>query len=232
MELLYKSYSHKVNDVSDQGIVDIYVNAYGNEDADGDISATGSFNKTAAEQKDRMRHLINHDKYNPDRLAGFPIELHPEDPVGFRVLSKMNLKKQSIRDVFEDYKMFADHNKSLEHSIGYKIIKRSESEPKMVTEYKVGEYSTITFHAANPLTPMVGFKSLQTPEEIIETLEFFNLLLKKANYSDEKFIKIEQTVKSLNDTVSSLAEPRKHSEPKTLAEIIRASTAKVQNMNL
>ena len=225
---LTKSYSQKINGVDSKGEVDIYVNAYGNEDNDGDISAPGSFTKTAKEQKSRMRHLINHEKRDPSYLAGFPLEIMPDDSHGLRVISKLNLKKQSIRDLWEDYKLFAEHDLSLEHSIGYKAMKRSQSDPRVITEYAMGEYSTITYRAANEQTPLNGMKSFNDIVGAIQTLE---LMLRKGNYSDTKFIEIENSVKALTETLNSLMEPQLHSKP-TFAEEIKASTERILKLKL
>ena len=62
--MLFKSYSNIVQDVDqksgNEGIVTIYVNAFGNEDRDGDISAPGSFNKTIKENFANIKHFLDH----------------------------------------------------------------------------------------------------------------------------------------------------------------------------
>ena len=70
MEIINKSIVTKTNDVDEQGRVVIAVNAIGNEDADGDISMPGSFNKTLKEDFNRLKWFLNHD---PTILLGIMI---------------------------------------------------------------------------------------------------------------------------------------------------------------
>lgn len=107
----------RTNDVDEKGIVTVAVNGIGIQDADGDISAKGSFNKTLKENFSRVKWLYNHDK---GLLLGCPIEGKEID--GNLVMTgAINLKKQIGRDVLEDYKLYAEYGKTLEHSIGAKL---------------------------------------------------------------------------------------------------------------
>ena len=179
MEHLFKNFEYQIKSLDEpKGIVQMYVNAFNNKDADGDISAPGSFKKTIKENFNRIKHLLNHDTW---QLLGLPLEMK-EDDFGLLVTSQMNIKKQLVKDVFEDYKLFADHNRSLEHSIRVEALKRDPEDEAIVKEWRLWEYSTLYSWGANAKTPMVSIKSLDDLE----------LMIKKGHYSDEKSRQIEE----------------------------------------
>ena len=172
-----------------KGIVQMYVNAFDNMDSDGDISAKGSFKKTIKENFDRIKHLLNHDtRY----LLGLPIEMK-EDDFGLLVTSQMNVHKQLVKDVYEDYKLFAEHNRTLEHSIRVWAVKRDPNDERIVKEWQLWEYSTLYGWGANSETPLVNLKSLDDLE----------LMIHEGNYSDEKGKKIEQLYEQLKRLMQS-----------------------------
>jgi hypothetical protein len=59
------------------------------------------------------------------------------------IVSKMNLNKQIGRETFEDYKLYAECGKTLEHSIGVKAVRRDVNDPAHVKEWFLGEASTL-----------------------------------------------------------------------------------------
>jgi HK97 family phage prohead protease len=184
-----------------EGVVEIVVNAFDNEDSDGDISVRGSFAKTIQENGKRIRHFLNHDW---TKLIGVPLELVEKD-VGLVARSKLNMNKQLGRDVFEDYRLYHEAGKSLEHSIGVQPVKRDDSDNRYVLEWKLYEYSTLYGWGANSQTPMLSMKNLD--KEIVQ------MMLEKGKYSDERFKFLETINKALKaepsgDTLSD--EPLKH----------------------
>jgi len=198
----------EIKDVDEKkGIVTMYVNAYDNEDSDGDISVKGSFKKTIKENFDRIKHLLNH---NTQQLLGLPLEML-EDDFGLLVTSQMNLKKQLVKDVFEDYRLFAEHNRTLEHSIRVQAVKRDSTDEKKVLEWKMWEYSTLYGWGANPETPLVNIKDLSDLE----------LMINEGNYSEERGRQIENLynkLKALMKPENTLYEPPSTSG-KSLLEI-------------
>jgi phage FluMu protein Com len=184
--LVTKDFSSTVKDVSDEGIVSIYVNKFNNVDSSGEISDPKSFNKTIADGISRIKHLKDHDQH---KLLGLPIEIIP-DSFGLLVKSAMNLKKDMVRDVFEDYKFFANYNRTLEHSIGTVIVKQvPDGQYKRNMEYALFEYSTLSFLGANPETPLVSLKN----DNNFQQLQFLNEML-KGNYTDERFKILENNI--------------------------------------
>lgn len=182
-----KQYKTKSIGVDEKGIVRIAVNAFGNKDADGDISEKGSFKKTLLENFGRVKWFLNHD---PSILLGVPLSGEETDE-HLVMTAQFNMNKQIAVDTYNDYKLYSEHGRTLEHSIGVKAIKRDQSNKALVKEWQLWEFSTLTGWGANYNTPLLDLKGLKDcPENQIE-------LLKKAlglNYSEERLSKIENTL--------------------------------------
>lgn len=192
-KLITKDFSAKIEDVSDEGIVSIYVNKFNNVDSQGEISDPKSFNKTISDGIERIKHLKDHDQH---KLLGLPIEIKP-DSFGLLVRSAMNLKKELALDVFEDYKFFANYNRTLEHSIGSVVVKSvKEGEYIRNLEYALFEYSTLSFLGANSETPLVSFKN----ETNYQKIQILNEMM-KGKYSDERFKALENTIKLMKKSM-------------------------------
>jgi HK97 family phage prohead protease len=193
-EIKTKDISSKIEDVTDEGIVTIYVNAFNNVDSQNEISDPKSFNKTISDGIQRIKHLKDHDQY---KLLGLPIEMKP-DSFGLLVRSAMNLKKDLAKDVFEDYKFFANYKRTLEHSIGTVTIKSvPEGQYTRILEYALYEYSTLSFMGANPETMLVSLKN----ENPFQQVQMFNEML-KYNYTDERLKSIEENIKLIKKSMA------------------------------
>lgn len=181
-----KEYKSKIEDVDEKGRVLVAANAIGNVDADNDRSQNGSFDKTLKENFNRLKWFLNHDK---NLLLGVPVEGRQEGKY-LKLLGQLNMKKQISLDTYEDYKLYAEYGKSLEHSIGVEAVKWSMNEDiRDVSEWRLWEYSTLTAWGANWDTPMMGMKSLS---DIPNAIDWLELKLKKGNYTDKKFELIEK----------------------------------------
>ncbi len=194
-----KSFEYEVKDVDiPAGVVDIYVNAYGNVDSDGDISAEGSFTKTVKENFKRIKHFYNHDS---TILLGLPLEF-PNNNTALQVRSRMNVEKSFVKDVISDYRLFKDNGRTLEHSIGFNVIKRDEKNKAIITEYKLWEYSTLSSFGANENTPFLGLKS---KEAILQRMSDL-VLMYNQTYSDNRLKQIEQALNTLANMKPDLSE--------------------------
>lgn len=190
-------YRTKANDVDEKGIVTVAVNGIGVKDSQGDISMPGSFNKTLKEGMNRMKWFLNHDT---TQLLGVP--LHGEEKDGNLIMTgQLNLKKQIGRDILEDYKLYAEAGRTLEHSIGVKAIKRDKADPAKVIEWRMFEYSTLTSWGANPQTFLVNIKSA-TQEQVKDAIDFLRKACMQKGYSDERLtqfdMQMDLLIKSLN----------------------------------
>lgn len=183
--ILFKSSEAVIKDLdSNKGIVTVYINAFNNEDNDGDVSLEGSFKRTFKNNGHMIQHWLNH---NRDLLIGVPIKLY-EDKVGAIAVSQLNLNKQIGKDVFEDYKLFAEHGKTLQHSVRvapvkYETVVEGGRTIRKVSEWHLHqEFSTVYGWGANQQTPLIDIKSMDELE----------LMMREGHYSDEKYKEIER----------------------------------------
>lgn len=216
---MYKDFETKIEDVDEKGRVLVAANAIGNVDSDEDRSNPGSFNKTLKENFNRLKWFLNHDT---KLLLGVPVE-GKEDGIHLKMLGQLNMKKQLSLDTYEDYKLYAEYGRTLEHSIGVEAVKKEvKNGVREVYEWKLWEYSTLTAWGANDQTPLLGIKA---EKDIIETIDWLSIKLRKGNYTDQKFSQIELQLKQLKSLLIEPAEttqdePTK-SEPAETTRIIR-----------
>ena len=181
----YKDLVSTVKDVDQKGRVLVAANAIGNEDSDKDISKNGSFDKTLNEHFKRVKWYLNHDT---TILLGVPVE-GKQNGKYLEMLSQFNMKKQVSIDTYEDYKLYAEYGRTHEHSIGVNAVKwEMKNDIREVSEWKLWEYSTLTSWGANEDTPLLGIKSA---DKIKDGLDWLDVMLRKGNYTDEKFKQIE-----------------------------------------
>jgi len=187
-KVMFKNTECAIKDIDEKkGIVTFYANAFNNVDSDGDVSVPGSFKKTIKENGSRIKHFLNHD---PTKLVGVILELK-EDDFGLLTVSQLNMKKQLGKDTFEDYKLYAEHGKTLEHSIRVEDIKRDKDDEKKVLEWRLWEVSTLYSWGANEKTPLIEIKSMDDLE----------LMMREGHYSDEKAKKIEELYNQLKQLI-------------------------------
>lgn len=190
MAIIKKSIGGPVEDVSPDGRLLIAINSIGVEDTDGDISMSGSFDKTLKEDIPRMKWFLNHD---PTLLLGVPIEGKEED--GYvKMSAQLNMKKQLSRDILSDYELYAEHGKTLEHSVGVEDIVRNKANLKEVAEWKMWEFSTLTHWGANEFTPLLEIKSVDDQIKMLEKAV-------KKTYSDERLSKMEGVLSMLRKAI-------------------------------
>lgn len=209
----YKDFETTIKDVDEKGRVLVAANAIGNVDADKQISETGSFDKTLKENFHRLKWFLNHDK---NLLLGVPIEGKQVDSQ-LQMLGQLNMKKQLSKDTYEDYKLYAEYGKSLEHSIGVEAVKAdSGKEVQRVFEWKLWEYSTLYSWGANEMTPMLGLKS---QKDIAGTIDFLDIMFKKGNYTDKRYSEIEQLMIKLKSLSTEPDDSTQEKEP--IAKTVR-----------
>lgn len=196
----------KANDVDEKkGIVTIAVNGIGVKDSQGDISDPGSFDKTINEFfLKRGKHLLDHDK---TKLIGCPLEAKEENG-NLVVVSQMNMKKQIAADTFNDYLLYAENNKTLEHSIGCRAVKRDEKDPAHVKEWFLAEVSTLQAWGANPQTFLVDIKADEPIEtqraKLTASLEMIRKAL-EMRYSDERLKSLDMNYKLIENALTGKA---------------------------
>lgn len=189
--MLVKGLSHEIKALDEsEGVVAAYANAYNNEDSDKDISAFGSFTKTVSENYKRIRVLKDH---ITTISLGVPTKINASDPYGLYTETKFNLKKEVARDMFSDIKLMKEEGLNAELSIGYEVMQRDSKDRRIITEYKLHEYSFLTSWAANELATVQDLKGLKTHYGLLEFItKAYNL-----PHSDQRLIQLETILKSL-----------------------------------
>ena len=196
-----KNISGEVKDLDEKGVVTFYFSVFGNKDSDGDIVHPGAFLKTFKEQKNRIRHFKNH---RWDQLVGVPLELK-EDEYGAITRSQLILGTQLGKDTYEEYRAKG----ITEHSFMYDVVKYDvdneddrESRIRNLRELKLWEVSSLTSWGANEMTHVIDMKN-------VELITYFNSLLKlkRGDFSDSYFEKLEQHIKDVHNHIKSLIEP-------------------------
>jgi len=201
-DFLVKSISHEIKSIGDEGIIEAYANVYDFEDSDGDVSGVGSFKRTVNNNGKRIRVLKDH---RDDVLLGIPKKMDADDGYGLFTVSQFNLEKQVSKDMFSDIKLLTKEGLSAELSIGYWVMARDRKNPKIITEYKLKEYSFLSSWAANELSRVTGIKSIKSVYGVMELLtKMYNL-----NYSDPKLRQIETILQSLSKDPSDLQDTLK-----------------------
>lgn len=192
----FKQLSYDLKELDEaKGVVIAYANTYNFKDADGDISAFGSFDKTVKESFKRIRVLKDH---NPTLMIGVPLAIDTKDAYGLLTTTQFNMQKDLGRDMFQDVKLMHSNNLSAELSIGYKALQRDTKNKSIITEYMLREYSFLSSWGANELSTVQGIKSIKSH------YGFMELLTKSYNlpYSDTRLIQIETILKSLSNEPS------------------------------
>lgn len=215
MKICYKS---EIKDVDDKGRVVVAVNAFGNVDSDNDMSMPGSYTKTINESFARLKWFYNHDR---TLLLGVPLEAKEVLPY-LQVTGQLNMKKQLSRDVYEDYKLYAEHGRTLEHSVGVTPIKHETDENtgiRRVYEWKWWEFSTLSSWGANENTPLLDIKELKTKQDIVDHIGLLEKAL-KMNYTDSRLEKIENVLKSLQSLVNEPPDGTRKPEPIDIVNLL------------
>ena len=174
-----------------KGIVTAYANVYNVKDADGDISAYGSFEKTVNENFKRIRVLKDHD---PKQMIGVPLGIDTKDAYGLLTTSQFNMNKPLGKDMFTDVKLMHESGLNAELSIGYRVMQRDQKDKSIIKEYKLMEYSFLSSWAANELSTVQNIKAIKSHYGLMELIQKSYDL----DYSDERLRQIETLLKSLD----------------------------------
>jgi hypothetical protein len=207
----------RVIDFDDKnGIVKTYVNAFNIKDTQNDISLPGSFNKTFRENFKNIFWHLNHDS---STMPGMTKELL-EDGIGPIAIGQFNLKKQLGLDLYEDYKLFAENGRSLQHSVRVRPIKY-ETLPnpenpndeydkiRKVSEWQMKEWSSLTQQGACPGTDVLALKN---EDEILNEISFLKSAL-NYRYSDERLKNLEKQISELTTLIKEAGFTTSKKEP-------------------
>jgi len=210
-QFITKDIDLKIKDMDmSKGQIQMYVSAFGNKDAHGDVMVRGAYKKTITENAHRIKHLFQHDT---NTIIGKPIEML-EDNTGLLITSYVSdLKGGDYRKMYEDGLI-------TEHSVGIIPIQEEYVKGESVNyikETKLFEYSSVTW-GANENTPVVSMKSLtkQDKQELFSRMDILIKAMRKGTYTDETFAMLEielERIKSLIINSEPSQDTQKNNEP-------------------
>lgn len=189
----------KAVDATEQGRVTILANGLNIEDAQGDISCTGSFAKTLNDFKSGRRNIFHYKNHDRNETIGFIIDGN-ESPTDLVLESQLNLNKQIGRETYEDYKLAQQLGKNIEHSIGVYAIKRADKDTRRVLEWQLEEVSTLTKRGANPSTGFINLKSIDADTDPQGAIDYLRAVL-NMRYSDDKLKRYESQLSLLEKSM-------------------------------
>lgn len=204
--LEYKSHYGEVKDVDTKSRIVTGILANWNKDSHNDIIEKGAFRKTLLERKENILFLDQHQWTKPH---GFFQELEEMD-AGLRFVSNPLPNTTFSNDALELYA----RGIVKEHSIGFEVIKADwdeESEIRHIKEIKLWEGSNVTI-GANNQTPFTGFKSM-TIQEITDMASRIMDAVRKGNFTDETFLRLELAHKQLITECIKMGELKALNQP-------------------
>jgi uncharacterized protein len=201
----YKSAQTEVKDLDKKGRVKFYASVFGNEDYGGDVVEAGAFKKTISENYKKIRHLKYHDK---NIMPGVIIKDGGliEDNYGLLVTSDLILTTQEGHDTYEQYKAMLEADKSMDHSIGYSVIKKEQKgDVRFLKELMLMEVSTLTAWGMNKFAETVDVKSFQNLDfnQLLTEEKYYKALL-NCKFTDAKL----DNIQGLYDYLKSLITER------------------------
>jgi len=210
MEELEKTYRDKaaqaiILDIdTEKHTVKAAINTFNMVDDQFEESLPGSFKKTFKENFKDIFWYVNHE---PSLMPGVTTELYETDKAAVAV-GMFNMKKDLGRDLYEDYKLFAEHNRSLQHSVRVMPVKWKSERMEdgvvlwKVSEWKMREWSTLTKKGSNPVTPVLELKNSPENLEILKAALNMKVADEKLKIIEEKINAIEKTLKAAGTTTA------------------------------
>lgn len=201
-----------VKDIDEkEGRIRGYFAVFGNVDSDGDMIMPGAFKRSLTNNLRRIKHLWQHNPWQPLSNAGAGTLILTEDNYGLffdSTISKTSWGKDAIQ-------AYADGLVD-EHSIGFNTLKESRKDNyNEITEVKLWEGSTVTY-AANELARTESIKNL-TKEQAFERMNVSLKAFREGTYQNEEIFEyLEIYVKQLQQHILDLSAPIS-TQPATIA---------------
>lgn len=180
------------------------INTFNVQDDQYEVSLPGSFKKTFKENFNDIFWYLNHDA---EDMPGITLELF-ETPNEAVAVGQFNMNKSLGAELYEDYKLFAEHGRSLQHSVCVRPIKwLSETLEDgnilwKVKEWKMREWSSLTQKGSNPITPVLELKNSPENLDILKAALNMRVADEKLKAIESKIAEIEQTLKAAGTTTA------------------------------
>ena len=210
MEELQKTYRDKATNTvildmdESKHTVKAVINTFNVQDDQYEISLPGSFKKTFRENFNDIFWYVNHEC---EDMPGITTELYETQKEAVAV-GRFNMAKDLGKDLFEDYKLFAEYGRSLQHSVRVMPIKwKSEklSDGNIlwsVQEWKMREWSTLTMKGSNPITPVLELKNSPENLDILKAALSMRATDEKLQAIENKIAEIEESLKAAGNTTA------------------------------
>lgn len=215
-----KNFDLEVKDIDKKNrIVTGYFSTFGNLDSDGDIMMPGAFKRSiqdwGPDGKNRIKHLQNH---NTNLPLG-KLMVIKEDNMGLYYESRL------VETTYgSDFIKMVEGGLITEHSIGFITIREQKTNSgNEISDVKLYEGSSLTAWGANEDTPMLGFKSMVSVEELKEEIRRFEKFIRHSDATDDtidlciiKVRQLAQAVEALSTKVSVEEPEQQKSDDKQL----------------
>ncbi len=206
--------SDSIKDIDEKaGIVTGYFSIFGNKDSDNDVITKGAYKKTLSENYNRVKHLYQHDPFQP--LAGVKngaLKVS-EDSKGLYFESTIS-KTSWGRDAIQ---LYADGVVD-EHSVGFQTVKATDKGGyREITEIKLWEGSTVTWGAND----LARSKSALDLEGVTKKMDSVIKSIRNGKYENEEifdnleyyFKQLQQLFINLTNKSQSSTQPELSVEP-------------------
>lgn len=180
------------------------INTFNMPDDQNEESLPGSFKKTFKESFNDIFWYLNHD---PEYMPGITLELFETQKEAVAI-GQFNMNKSLGRELYEDYKLFAEHGRSLQHSVRVMPVKWTSERMAdgailwRVKEWKMKEWSSLTKKGSNPITPVLELKNSPENIDILKAAMNMKVSDEKLQMIENKIAEIEATLKSAGQTTA------------------------------
>ncbi len=197
--------AESIKDIDEKaGIITGYFSIFGNKDSDNDVITKGAYKKTLSENYNRVKHLYQHDPFQP--LAGVKngaLKVS-EDAKGLYFESTIS-KTSWGRDAIQ---LYADGVVD-EHSVGFQTVKSTDKGGyREITEIKLWEGSTVTWGSND----LARSKSALDIEGVTKKMDSVIKSIRNGKYENEEiFDNLEYYFKQLQQLFINLTNKSKSS---------------------
>jgi len=212
MEEITKTYRDKateaiISDIdTEKHTVKAVINTFGIADDQFEESQPGSFKKTFKENFKDIFWYVNHEC---EDMPGITLELYETAKEAVAV-GRFNMNKDLGKELYEDYKLFAEYNRSLQHSVRVMPVKWKSTRLDdgnilwQVQEWKMREWSTLTMKGSNPITPVLELKNSPENLDILKAALNMRVADEKLKLIESKIAQIEETLKAAGQTTARM----------------------------
>ena len=203
----YKAAKTEIKDLDTKGVVVFYASIFGNKDHGNDIVERGAFAKTISENFENIRHYKHHDS----RIMPGVLHELSEDSKGLLTKSHLIMDTQDGKETYYQYKAMLEAGKSMDHSIGYWVVKSekfNEDDPnkyeRRLKELNLMEVSTLTAWGMNPEARTVDVKQTLSFDELLKEEIYLKGLL-NCDFADMKLEQLELLLKNIQSLIAQRA---------------------------